>query len=381
MTAPRLSQFVGLEVWLKLENRQRTGSFKERGALLKLLCLKEAGAPGVVAASTGNHAQAVAFHGRRLGIPVTIVMPSATSAIKVREAQKFGADVVLQDGPLADCEARARSIAAEGNLAFVHPYDDETVVAGQGTIGLEMLGAVPDLDVLIVPIGGGGLIAGVAVAATSINPHVTIIGVQSAHQPHFKRAIQGLEPVAGMPTIADGITVQKVSRFTLEIVRRYVADVVLVSEEAIESAIYLLLEEEKLVSEGAGAAGVAALMVHAERFSGRRVGIVLSGGNIDPSLLANVITRARLSAGMVACIRVMIADRPGSLSAVSALIAEAGANVVDLAHRRLFSDVSSRDAALDFMLELRERGDATFIADRLNDAGFPTAVLHPQSSL
>jgi threonine dehydratase len=382
VAATRISQLTKVETWLKLESRQRTGSFKERGALAKLLRFRfhsKRTLAGVVTASTGNHAQALAYHGSRLGIPVTIVMPRSTPTIKAKEAENLGARVTFAEGSLAECEADARALAQAHDLEFVHPYADEIVVAGQGTVALEIIRAQPALDALIVPVGGGGLIAGISVAAKSLNTAIEIIGVQAARQPHLQRAVAGLEAVAAAPTIADGLSVESSADFIVDILREHVADFVLVSEEAIEAAIYVLLEQEKLVVEGAGAAGIAALMIHAGRFANKRVGVIISGGNIDPDLLANVIVRARLRNGSVACVRVEISDRPGALSAVSSLIAQAGANVIDLSHRRLFSDLSSRDAALDFMLELRDRGDARAIVASLTHAGFPTMIIDASS--
>ncbi len=376
LPSPHLSKATGADVWMKLENRQFTGSFKERGALVKLRSLDERAARrGVVAMSAGNHAQAVAYHAQRLGIPATIVMPMGTPFTKVRRTRAFGARVLLAGSNLAEGEQTARGLAENECLTLVHPYDDDAIVAANGTLALEMLHAQPALDTLIVPIGGGGLIAGIAIAAAAISPRIRVIGVQAARHPHMHRALQGLEPVAGTSTIADGIAVETQSSRALDAVRRLVSDIVLLSEEAIESAISALLEQEKLVVEGAGAAAAAALYVHADRFAGKTVGIVLTGGNIDPALLANVIMRTQLRDGLVARIRVEIADKPGALAEISALIAQLGANVMDLAHRRLFTDLSSKSADLDFTLELRDHDDLAVILQRLNETGFPAMLL------
>ncbi len=377
--SPHLSNVTGADVWLKLENRQFTGSFKERGALVKLQSLDDdSAARGAIAVSAGNHAQAVAWHAKRLGIPATIVMPEGTAFTKIRRTQAFGARVVVTGNTIAQAEQAATRIAQDENLTLIHPYDDDCIVAGNGTLAIEMLGAKPELDTLIVPIGGGGLITGVAVAATTLNPGIRIIGVQAARQPHMHRALQGLDPVSGTSTIAEGIAVETQSARALDVVRRLVSDIVLLSEDAIESAIYALLEQEKLVVEGAGAAGAAALSVHADRFAGKTVGLVITGGNIEPGLLANVIMRTQLREGLLARIRVEIADKPGALAQISALIAQLGANVMDLAHQRLFSDLSSRSADLDFTLELRNHDDVALLLQRLNDTGFPAMLLRTQ---
>lgn len=378
--SPHLSNLTGADVWLKLENRQETGSFKERGALIKLRSLdRTAAARGVIAVSAGNHAQAVACHARRLGIPATVVMPLGTPFSKVRRTRSFGGRVMLRGANLAEAEEAALALASDEHLTMIHPYADPLVVAGQGTVGLEMLRVKKDLDTLIVPVGGGGLIAGIAIAASTLRPGMEIVGVQATRQPHMQRSLLGLEPVFGAPTVADGIAVETQTPLTLETVRRFVTDIVLISDDAIESAICDLLDNEKLLVEGAGAATVAALCVHANRFAGKKVGLVLTGGNIDAGLLANIIVRTQLRWGLVARIRVEITDKPGALAQIATLIAAAEASVVDLAHQRLFNDLSSRSADLDFTLELRYREDVAVILQRLNDAGFPSTLLPPQS--
>ncbi|GAC1303087.1 MAG: threonine ammonia-lyase [Vulcanimicrobiaceae bacterium] len=371
-----ISARANADVWLKLETRQRTGSFKDRGAANHLLQLTVAErACGVIAMSAGNHAQAVAYQAARLGIAATIVMPENTPFTKVRRTQQFGARIVLAGETLADAAPHARALAAAEGLVLVHPYDDERIVAGQGTAGLEFLRDVPELDVLLVPIGGGGLIAGCAIAAKTLRPQIEIVGVQTERYPSFFRIRNGLPPTAGGQTVAEGIAVKAIGEIPLALARRDVDDVVLVSEIAIERAIHVLLEEEKLLAEGAGAAGLAALLSAPERFAGRRVGIVICGGNIDTGLLANVIARVRLSEGRVVKLRVEIDDRPGVLAEVAGLIGACGANILDVAHQRLFHDVVSKNAELDITLETRSPDDLDAILAALRAAGYAASVL------
>jgi len=374
--APSLIERSGANVWLKLETRQRTGSFKDRGAANRLLQLSESERKhGVIAMSAGNHAQAVAYQGTRLGIPTTIVMPEPTPFTKVRRTEAFGAKVVLTGEGLTEAGEYATRVAAERNLTLVPPYDDARIVAGQGTAGLEFVADFPDLDVLLVPVGGGGLIAGVALAAKHLKPSIEIIGVQTEQYPSLQRVLNGLPPLHGDATIAEGIAVKSIGQIPLAIVRELVSDVILVSDQAIEFSIHTLLEEEKLLAEGAGAAGVAALLEHRDRFRGRNVGIVMTGGNLDTGLLANVIMRVRLQEGRVVRMRVGISDRPGVLADVARVIGECGANILDVTHQRMFGDVSSKNAELDITCEMRSPADHDRIQARLNEAGYSTSIL------
>ena len=376
LLASSFSARCNARVSLKLETRQRTGAFKDRGAANRMLVLSHAErAQGVIAMSAGNHAQAVAYQGSRLGIPATIVMPRTTPFTKVRRTEQFGARVILAGDTLADAAARAHEVAASEGLTLVHPYDDPFVIAGQGTAGLEFLHDVPDLDVLLVPVGGGGLISGCAVAAKHLRADLEIVGVQTQAYPSLQRALAGLEPVHGRQTLAEGIAVKSIGDVPLEIARELVADVILVSDSAIERAIHLFLEEEKLVVEGAAAAALAALLDHPERFRGRNVGLVVTGGNIDTGLLANVIERVRLHDGRVVRMRVEINDQPGALGDVARLIGECGANILDVTHQRLFHDVPSKNAELDITFETRSPGDLESIVAALHAAQYGTRLL------
>ncbi|MGP6156057.1 MAG: threonine ammonia-lyase [Vulcanimicrobiaceae bacterium] len=378
--APALSERSGARVILKLETRQRTGAFKDRGAANCLLQLSAAErANGVIAMSAGNHAQAVAYQGKRLGIPTTIVMPETTPFTKVRRTQSFGARIVLAGANLTAAGERAAQLVESEGLTLVHPYDDARIVAGQGTVALELLRDAPDLDVLLVPVGGGGLIGGIAVAARRLAPTIEIIGVETERYPSLVRALEGLPPLEGGQTIAEGIAVKTIGAIPLAIARELVDDVVLVSDESIESAIHLLLEEEKLLAEGAGAAPLAALLDDAQRFAGRTVGIVVGGGNIDTGLLANVLGRVRLREGRVVRMRVEIDDRPGVLAEVARLIGECGANIIDVTHQRLFPDVSSKQAELDITVETRGPGDLENILRKLDAAAFATSLLETKA--
>ncbi|GAC1313578.1 MAG: threonine ammonia-lyase [Vulcanimicrobiaceae bacterium] len=376
LAAASLGERTGAGVWLKLETRQRTGAFKDRGAANRMLQLSaRERAIGVIAMSAGNHAQAVAYQAGRLGIPATIVMPETTPFTKIRRTAAFGARVVLAGSVLADAAARAEAIAREEHLTLVHPYDDERIVAGQGTAGLEFVCDVPDLDVLLVPIGGGGLIAGAAVAAKALHPSIEIIGVQTTAYPSYHRIVNGLPPMHGGQTVAEGIAVKSIGAVPLAIARALVDDVVVVSESAIERAIHVFLEDEKLLAEGAAAAALAALLADPERFAGRRVGLIVCGGNIDTGALANVIARVRLSEGRVVRMRVEIVDRPGVLADVARLIGECGANILDVAHQRLFHDVPSKNAELDITLETRTPADVATILACLRAADYLPTLL------
>ena len=371
-----LADRTGVELFLKLETMQRTGSFKERGAANKLLRLTAAErAAGVIAVSAGNHAQGVAYQGTRLGIASTIVMPETTPFSKIRRTEAFGARVVLVGQTVAEAFDRAHEMIARDGLTMVHPYDDPLVIAGQGSVALELLADVPDLDVLIVAIGGGGLISGMAIAARQLRSGLEIIGVQAERYPSYFRLRHGGGQGEGGQTIAEGIATQRVGELTRQIADRLVDDVVLTSETEMERATFALLEEQKILAEGAGAAGLAVVLAHPERFAGRRVGLVVSGANIDTGLLANIIQRSHLREGRVVRMRIELSDKPGTLATVTRLISESGANILDVAHHRLFADTPSKYADLDITVELRAPEDAARIAERLVAADFPTRIL------
>ena len=371
VAAPALSAASGADVILKLENLQQTGSFKPRGALVKLASLdgtqREA---GVVAASAGNHAQGVAHHARRLGIKTTIVMPLDTPFNKVARTEADQAKVVLHGDSLAESRDFAVALAEGDGAVFVSPYDDEKVIAGQGTIGLEMLADDPDLEVLIVPIGGGGLISGIATAATAINPKIEIVGVQTALYPSMAQALAGETPTSGGQTVAEGIAVKTPGVLTTPIVERLVADILLVEETALEMAIQTYLEIQRIVAEGAGAASLAALMENRSRFEGRRVGLVVSGGNMDARLLSFILLRGLARQGRIVRLRIQISDTPGLLARVSSLIGEAGGNIVEVYHQRLHYDIPVKQAELDVVVETLDVTHVHRIIDSLDDAGF-----------
>ncbi len=371
-----LSEITGAQVFLKFENQQFTASFKERGALAKLLSLApDQRVRGVIAASAGNHAQGVAYHARRLGIPAVIVMPRHTPAVKVEHTRAFGAEVVLAGELFDDAKAHAIELAGKRGLTMVHPYDDERVIAGQGTVALEMLQAYPDLDVLVVPIGGGGLISGMALAAKALKPGVEVFGVETQRFPSMYCALKGTTPQFGTTTIADGIAVKQPGALTLPLVRALVSEVLLVDEGDIEQAIVLLLEIEKTVVEGAGAAGLACLLRHRERFLGRKVGLVLCGGNIDPLMLSDIIERGMVRSGRLTRLQVVLRDLPGSLAEVTACLAQANANIEEVHHQRAFTHQPVRSAEVDFVLETRGHEHVAQIIEALGAAGFE-ARLH-----
>jgi len=367
-----LSQIVGAQVFLKFENLQFTASFKERGACNKMAQLSEDGAAlkGVIAMSAGNHAQGVAYHAQRLGIPATIVMPRFTPGVKIERTRGFGARVVLHGDSLEAARAHAYELAEREGLAFVHPYDDDDIIAGQGTVALEMLEEVPDLDALVVSVGGGGLIAGMAVAARARKPGIEIIGVQTARFPAMVNAVKGTRHEGGTSTIAEGIAVGAPGERTRELIARLVDDLVLVDEGDIEQAVLMLLEIEKTLVEGAGAAGLAALIRHPERFRGRRVGLVLSGGNIDPLLLAAIIERGMVRAGRLARLQVSARDVPGSLARITATVAEAGANIDEVHHQRAFTMLAAQNVDIELVLQTRGREHLAAVIDALHHAGF-----------
>ena len=371
-----LSQLTGASIHIKFENLQFTASFKERGALNRLLQLDEAErARGVCTMSAGNHGQAVAYHAHRLGIPATIVMPRQTPFVKVQHTRAHGATVVLHGDTLAEAFEHSQRILAEQGLTFVHPYDDPGVMAGQGTVALEMLDAHPDLEQIVVPIGGGGLISGVAVAARDRSPGIAIIGVQSAQYPSMPAALAGEIAVCQGNTIAEGIAVKYAGVRTREVVRALVEDIVLVSESQIERSIALLLNVEKTVAEGAGAASLAAVLADPERYRGRRVGLILSGGNIDPRLLASVIMRELVREQRIVTLRIPIADQPGALARVTHVVGEHGGNILDVFHRRLSTNLPAKSATLELTFESRDARHAESVVAAIRAAGFDPTVL------
>jgi threonine dehydratase len=371
-----LGQIIGAQVFLKFENLQFTASFKERGALNKLASLIESGQPikGVIAASAGNHAQGVAHHAQRLGLRAVIVMPQHTPMVKVERTRGFGAEVVLHGDSFDQARDRALALAAEQGLTFVHPFDDDAVIAGQGTIGIEMLRAQPDLDTLVIAVGGGGLISGIATAVRALKPGVQIIGVQTARFPAMVNTVKGTAHPQGASTIAEGIAVGQPGQITRELVRERVDDLVLVDEGDIEQAIVMLLEIEKTLVEGAGAAGLAALLKDPARFAGKKVGLVLCGGNIDPLLLSSIIERGMVRAGRLARIRVAARDTPGVLARITGIVAEAGANIDEVHHQRAFSTLSVQSVEVELVLQTRNRAHVQDVVARLAAAGFEAAA-------
>jgi threonine dehydratase len=369
-----LSEIVGAHVFLKFENLQFTASFKERGACNKLAQLSaEERARGVIAMSAGNHAQGVAYHAQRLGIPAVIVMPRYTPGVKVERTRGFGAEVVLHGDTLEAAREHAFTLARSRGLVFVHPYDDPDVIAGQGTVALEMLRDVPELDVLVVAVGGGGLISGMAVAARALKPGLEIFGVQTQRFPAMVNAIKGTQWPQGSSTIAEGIAVGAPGRLTEAIIRETVDDLLLVDEADIEQAVLMLLEIEKTVVEGAGAAGLAAVLRHGERFRGRRVGLVLCGGNIEPLLLAALIERGMVRAGRLTRLRVHARDVPGALARITAIVAEAGANIDEVHHQRAFSALPAQNVEIELVLQTRGPTHIRELIERLQAAGFEAA--------
>ncbi len=371
-----LSQIVGAQVFLKFENLQFTASFKERGACNRLTLLsEEERARGVVAMSAGNHAQGVAYHAQRLGLRAVIVMPRFTPGVKVERTRGFGAEVVLHGDTLEEARAHAYALADTQKLTFVHPYDDEGVAAGQGTLGLEMLQAVPELDTLVIAVGGGGLISGVATAAKAIKPGIEVVGVQTARFPAMVNAIKGTQHPQGTSTIAEGIAVGTPGKITQEIIKNLVDDLVLVDEGDIEQAVLMLLEIEKTLVEGAGAAGLAALVRHPERFKGKRVGLVLCGGNIDPLLLAAIIERGMVRSGRLARIKVSARDVPGVLARITATVADAGANIEEVHHQRAFTMLAAQNVEIELVLQTRSKTHVDEVLERLRAGGMEAALI------
>ena len=366
-----LSEIVDAEIWLKFENLQFTAAYKERGALNKLLQLSdEERHRGVIAASAGNHAQALAYHGARLGIPVTIVMPLPTPTIKVVQTEGHGAHVVLHGNMFDDAYAHARELEEREGYVFVHPFDDPQIIAGAGTLGIEMLEAAPDLDMLVVPIGGGGLISGVSIAAKAIKPAIRVVGVEAEMFPAMKNIVEGKEMVIGGDTLAEGIAVKHPGMLTRAIIADLVDRIDLVSEAAIEHAVALLVGIEKSVVEGAGAAGLAAILSEPERYRGRKVGTVLCGGNIDTHLLANVLVRELVRCGRIARLKIAAEDRPGALAAITAIFHECGVNIIETNHHRVFSALPAKDTMIEVECEARDAQAIDRLVTRLEKAGF-----------
>ena len=366
-----LSELTGAEVYLKFENLQFTAAFKERGAYNKLVTLSaEERSRGVIAASAGNHAQGVAYHAKRLGIAAAIVMPQHTPHIKVERTRSHGAEVLLHGDNFDAAKAYALELARARALTFIHPYDDEQIIAGQGTIALEMLASYPELDVLVVPIGGGGLISGMAIAAKAVKPDIDIVGVQTQRYPSMYCAIKKQPLELGASTIAEGIAVAEPGALTLPIVREHVSDIVLIDEGILEEAIVMLLEVEKTIAEGAGAAGLAALLAHPARFKGRRVGLVLCGGNIDPLMLAEIIERGLVRAGRLTRVTVELRDLPGTLAQVTACLAENHANIEQVHHQRKFTQLPVQTAQVEFVVQTRNHEHAANLVRALAEKGF-----------
>jgi threonine dehydratase len=381
LPAPKLSELTGAQVFIKYENLQVTNSFKDRGAFVKLSSLDaRERAGGVIAMSAGNHAQAVAYHARRLGIAATIVMPVTTPFVKVDATRAFGAKVVLDGETVAEAQSRAEIEAEKHGLTFVHPYDDPHVIAGQGTIALEMLEDVPDLDTLVIPIGGGGLIAGNAIAARAVRPQIEIVGVEAALYPSMYNALRGEARHIGGPTLAEGIAVKNVGKLTLPIVQELVSHVLLADEAHLERAVNAYLILQKTMAEGAGAAGLAALFAAPERFKGKRVGLILSGGNIDPRILASVMMRELQRDSRILSFRLTIPDQPGVLGQISTLLGKLGANILEIDHRRLFLDVPAKGARLDVTIETRDRTHADEIGAALTAAGYQPVRIEAAST-
>ena len=382
LPAPKLSALTGADVYVKYENLQVTNSFKDRGALVKLASLSQAErARGVIAMSAGNHAQAVAYHAARLGIPATIVMPETTPFVKVAATRSHGADVMLHGETIAECQTVCERVQHERGLTLVHPYDDARIIAGQGTIALEMLEAVPDLDVLVIPIGGGGLIAGNAIAARAVKPAIEIVGAEAALYPSVSNALKGEQRPIGGPTLAEGIAVKNYGKLTLPIIRELVSEVMLVDEAQLERAVNAYLTLQKTMAEGAGAAGLAAMLAKPGHFRGRKVGLILCGGNIDPRILASIMVRELERESRIVSFRLTIPDRPGVLGPIAAKLGELGANILEVDHRRLFLDVPAKGAKLDVTIETRDAAHAEDIRAALEAGGYQPVRLTAGSTL
>lgn len=371
LVSKTLSEIIGAEVWLKFENLQFTAAYKERGALNKLLQLSpEERLRGVIAASAGNHAQAVAYHAKRLGIPATIVMPKSTPTVKVTQTAGHGATVVLHGDMFDDAYAKARELALEKGYVFIHPFDDPQIIAGAGTVALEMLEDAPDLDTIVVPIGGGGLMSGVSIASRAIKPSIELIGVEAELYPSMKCAIEGCHMPLGGDTLAEGIAVKQPGELTSRILRDYGVGVALVSERDLERAVAMLVGIEKTVVEGAGAAGLAAMIGEPERYKGKKVATLLCGGNIDTHLLANVLVRDLVRQGRIARLHVAAQDQPGALAAITRKVYEAGVNVIEINHSRIFTRLPAKDTMIEVECEARDAESIDDVVARLEAAGF-----------
>jgi threonine dehydratase len=382
LPAPRLSALTGAQVLVKYENLQVTNSFKDRGALVKLASLSAAErARGVIAMSAGNHAQAVAYHAARLGIPATIVMPVTTPFVKVAATRAHGAEVVLHGETITEAQARCEQIEGERSLTLVHPYDDARIIAGQGTIALEMLEEVADLEVLVIPIGGGGLIAGNAIAAHAVKPGIEIVGAEAALYPSVWNALTGEQRPIGGATLAEGIAVKNVGKLTLPVIREQVAEIVLTDEAHLERAVNAYLTLQKTMAEGAGAAGLAAMLAKPERFRGKRVGLILCGGNIDPRILASIMVRELERESRIVSFRLTIPDRPGVLGSIATRLGELGANILEVDHRRLFLDVPAKGAKLDITVETRDAAHAAEILAALSGEGYEPVIIEAGSAM
>jgi threonine dehydratase len=366
-----LSKLTGANIYLKFENLQFTAAYKERGALNAILLLsEEQRSKGVIAASAGNHAQGLSYHGTRLGIPVTIVMPVTTPTVKVMQTESVGGKVVLFGETFDDAYKHARELEAEQGLTFVHPFDDPNVAAGQGTVALEMLESIPSLEMLVVPIGGGGLLSGMGTVARALKPDIGLIGVQAELYPSMYALLNNLQMPCEGDTLAEGIAVKMPGAFTSEVIRELVDEIVLVSEAQLETAVSLLLQIEKTVVEGAGAAGLAAVMAHPEKFAGKNVGVVLCGGNIDTRLLANVLLRDLARSGRLARLRLTLQDRPGALYKVMRLFNEHNVNIIEIYHQRIFTTLPAKGLITDIECEARDAKQLQGLVDGLNDAGY-----------
>ncbi len=371
LPAPHLSELTGADIFVKYENLQVTNSFKERGALNKLASLdSDDRKRGVIAMSAGNHAQAVAYHAKRLGIDVTIVMPVTTPSVKIAATKAYGADVILHGESVGEAQERVDKLVVERSFIQVHPYDDARTIAGQGTVALEMLEDVPDLDSLVIPIGGGGLISGNAIAAKAVNPDIEIFGVEAALYPSMWNAVRGDNKPTGGPTLAEGIAVKSVTGLTIPIVKSHVSEIFLVEEPHLEQAVNAYLTLQKTMAEGAGAAGLAAILANPERFRGRRTGLLLSGGNIDPRILASIMVRELERDNRIVSFRLTLPDRPGLLGQIATRLGELGANILEVDHKRLFLDVPAKGTRLDVTVETRDRMHADEIINAMEAEGY-----------
>lgn len=379
--SPTLSSMTNADIWLKLENQQITSSFKPRGAFTRMSALTQDEAKrGVISMSAGNHAQAVAYHAKQMGIPAVIVMPSQTPFAKINRTRAWGAEVILEGRNLNECEGVVSQIIAERGMTLIHPYNDELVMTGQGSVGLEMLADNPDLDTLIVPIGGGGLISGIAIAARDINPDIRIIGVEAELWPTMTDMVAGDDIRGGGETLAEGIAVKKPGALTMPVVRDLVDEIVLVNEVIIEHAVGVMVEQQRLVTEGAGAAGVAALLQYPEKVKGHKCGVVICGGNIDPRLLSAVLTRNMARDGRIARLRIDITDEPGMLAGITGAISSCKSNIIEIFHQRMFQDVPPKLAKIDAVIETRGGDHLQEIVQAIRDKGFTVTILSDMSS-